>query len=194
MKKSWPFKFNTLECGAGGNCLFYCCARAISMHFEKYQDVSMIDIRNMLASTININNVSTFINKTREDNHDFMPAGTYKISSKLTQTLNPTERVKHIRKIVSTVGLAYQGSDITIRWLLTYSKWIRNNKIGFVILSSFGPAFTTVFDVPGENSSYYIMLFNSANSHWQLATFPDQCGASMIDSHAWHKYFDLLQV
>lgn len=69
--------------------------------------------------------------------------------------------VQQTQMHVRTNGWTYIGTDDTLQWMA------RKSHLGFVVLSSFGPDFTTV--IQNEHSTKYLMLYNIANSHWQLA-------------------------
>jgi hypothetical protein len=151
MNHKFNADFTIEECGGSGDCLFHVFAIALSRltHSRRY---SMVDIRKILANSINEDNLDMFHKYVMIDmNHLAVPS-----------TLN------NIQNLVKTSGWKFIGSDSVIRWLIG-TKEIHAFNIGVVIFSTHGPHFTSVIDLP--DTLIYLLIYNKSNLHWQLAKY-----------------------
>lgn len=149
------------ECGGNGSCLFYCLAVGASRLYN--QTWSMEYVRDRLAASITPSNVEQFLDLLIEDQ-----------SKNLVRDTVPFNRsfdAAAVQAVVSATGLGFQGTDIVLRWLLAHDPLFAGKKTGFVLFSSYGPAYTEILNE--ETATEFILLFNYANSHWQLANIVD---------------------
>ena len=149
------------ECGGNGSCLFYCIAVGASRLYN--QTWSMEYVRDRLAASVTPDNVQEFLAVLIEDQSKNLIKDTVKFDSSFD--------AKAVQEVVSATGPGFQGTDITLRWLLTHDPLFATKKTGFVLFSSYGPAYTEILNE--ESATDFILLFNHANSHWQLANLVD---------------------
>ena len=148
--------FQLEECGGGGDCLFHCLAVALTRLLVK--EITMAQVRCRVADTLTATTLPLFLTAIYEDQDKKVPVR----SPSLLET----------RRLVSTRGTTFQGTDTILRWLLQYDVLFQQLKLGFIILSSFGPGYTTIL---GENrAEFFILLFNHAGAHWQLVNMLDR--------------------
>jgi len=135
--KDHELKISIEECGGNGDCLFHAVARGFSKGLRK--TITMKQVRNMLADTLNTSNIAYFI----KDHGLNVPANNIEI----------------VKQYVSTCGNVYQGTDTSLLYLSKVTH------IGFMVFSSHGPAYTTFI---GKSSPTVLFLFNVPDRHWTL--------------------------
>jgi hypothetical protein len=181
------------ECGANGDCMFYVICRALKR--DMTLSVKVHELRLILARYITEYNVCEFINLTQDDeniskwNVQSFPFVRFRtlhpqmvlsddditdicndrsITHKTFDTTLPRNFIKrdNVKRVISREGWTYTGSDITLRYLLR-TRIFADRRLGFLILSSFGPSFVSVIDTP--TTEYYICMYNDRGRHWMLA-------------------------
>ena len=166
-----PLQFDIIECGKGGDCLFYTLAQALFLIDNV--NVDMIQLRKWMASTIKPENIREFCQEVCEEQKHYCPSGALNFELVLKQYCQHPNILSIIRQIVQRPGWTFQGTDGSLRWLLHHHPHFFNK--GFVIFSSWGFDHTQV--IKTSKSRDYILLFNNAHtSHWQLASMSGYCG------------------
>jgi hypothetical protein len=171
--KNWAdssFSLVLEECGGNGSCLFHCIAVAASRLMG--QKWSMEYVRDRIAATITPDTVQEFLALVMEDQSYQLLNGSVRFLA--------TDSADRVQEVVSATGSGFQGTDITLRWLLKHDPVFRS--VGFVLFSSFGPAYTEILNE--STATQFILLFNHSNAHWQLANLVDakNCAFSSITS------------
>jgi hypothetical protein len=159
--KDGTLQFILEECGGGGSCLFYCVAEGMSRLIN--QTWSMEYVRDRVANSITSETLPLFIDSMIEDQSQQTRVD--------GQRINHSYDLNSLRTLISSTGTAFQGTDIVIRWLLTYDPVFTRCAIGFILFSSFGPGYTQILNE--ESAEHFILLFNYANMHWQLMNVID---------------------
>lgn len=162
---------NLEECGAGGDCLFHVLGVALSRVLN--QDAKMTDIRKLLADSVTLETMDTFVKDVGEDQQEKIFHGSLAVES-LMIIQNKEERLCNLRNLIKTVGWSFPGTDVILRWFVTHCDELKSLNIGFVVFSTFGPGYTTVIGT--ESTTVYVLLFNHANAHWQLANVKGENG------------------
>ena len=165
------------ECGGNGSCLFHCVAVGASRLL--HQTWSMEYVRDRLAASITEKTLYEFIELLMEDQKQHIING--------SQQIDHSFDLQKIQELISEPGPRFQGSDITLRWLITRDPVFKKYGIGFVLFSSFGPGYTEILNE--EAANHFILLFNHANVHWQLVNVVDvdNRGFSSISSDTLQK-------
>jgi len=158
--KDSALAFYVEECGGGGDCLFHCIAKALTRLVS--EEITMTHIRDRLANTLSEETITEFLTNIKEDQDQQLLPGSKRVSV--------TEQVENVRKLVSSSGTTFPGTDVVLRWLLKHDDLFTYLKVGFVIFSTFGPGYTTILNKGADN---FILLFNHANMHWQLVNVID---------------------
>ena len=171
--KQWKkskFEFYIQDCGGNGDCLFH----VLSVAFTKLFGISfsMQDIRNKLASTLSIDTITFFLEQLCSDQKEYTLSGSTLIQpilSNLKENLITKDTALTIlQSIINKPGLYFQGTDVVLNWLIKYDQLLNQYSVGFVIFNSYGPSFLQT--CVSDNSCVFILLYNSPNQHWQLAS------------------------
>jgi hypothetical protein len=163
----FPLDISVVDAGASGDCLFYCLAALLTASCT--DAIDMQQARQLLAQCITALNMDDFV---RQSLNNSVPAG--------YRSLRMCHSLSSLRRLVRTQGFAYQGTDVSLAWLVKYDPWFVRHKVGFVIFSSYGPAFTSIVDTSTTTS--YMLLYNISSVHWQVAMLH---GQSHIDATTW---------
>jgi hypothetical protein len=167
--KKWSqstFEFELEECGSNGDCLFYVLSVALSRVLQ--ENVQMLHVRNLLAESIHLKNVDDFISAIGEDQNEKLFDGSLSVQA-LMSCSDINDRLTGIQALIKTPGWAFPGTDIALHWLVVHSSLVRELKIGFLVFSTFGPGYTSI--IRDQDTAIFLLLFNHANAHWQLANF-----------------------
>ena len=103
-KKS-PFSLVIQECGAAGDCMFHCLAVGLK-NITTTKSIDMMSIREMLSTSITLDNMEEFLKLTIEDHKNFVPSGSQRLECLLaliTANNNPECKQKVLgllRKII----------------------------------------------------------------------------------------------
>ena len=102
-----------------------------------------------------------FLECVADDQPTRSPAGVLPISMDMD--------LRQVQDMVSTPGQGFQGTDGVLRWVMNHDRNFKELGLGFVVLSSYGPGYTTVFN--NARTRLFILLYNDASAHWKLAYF-----------------------
>lgn len=151
------------ECGANGDCLFH-VLRAALAHMVGV-NATMLQVRVCFANSVTNHTVAAFLDCMLEDPRP--PAGLRHCHQLLGQN-RAQDACDRVRALISTPGTRFQGTDMCLRWMVCYCPVFVQNKLGFLVFSSFGPGYTT--EIKTATTEHFILLFNdAARDHWQLA-------------------------
>ena len=175
-----PYSFLIEECGGDGDCLFHVVANGLSRALD--DKVDMMTVRSLLATSVTPETVLDFVKRIGEDHKAFLPIGSidfnqFHFSHEDDGRNDLTDRV---RDIITTSGSLFQGTDECLSWMVQNCEVFLQHKIGFLVMSSFGPDYIARID--NKHTQIYILLFNHANIHWQLSNLVDHPSASVYCS------------
>ena len=149
------------ECGGDGSCLFYSIAVGASRLLN--QTWSMEYVRDRIASSITQDSLKEFLQLMIDDqSQKLLPNAT---------VIDSSYSLQQVQSLISEPGPRFQGTDAVLRWLVDRDPLFSEYGIGFVLFSSFGPEYTEILSEDSANC--FIILFNHANSHWQLGNVVD---------------------
>lgn len=158
--QSSSFRFLIEECGADGDCMFHVLRAALNNAVGT--KLTTANLRQVLASTITVDNVGSFIESVSEDQSKKIFTGSVSMSD--IKSDNKSNLASMIRTLILTPGWCFPGTDVVLRWLHKHS--VVFARIGFIVYSSFGPGYTTVIRKNADD--IFFLLFNQPNKHWQL--------------------------
>lgn len=162
-----PLKLKTVETGGGGDCMFSSLAYAIEKWSGK--KVYMQYIREELAQCINLGNVLSFVKVICEDHAEYTPSGAIDWNT-ISFPLEPPALLIMVRDMVLKPGESFQGTDIVLRYILQYSRYLQQLSVGIIAFNSFGPGFTEIYPRPSVLCrETYLCLYCHGNSHWKVA-------------------------
>lgn len=139
-----------LECGGNGDCLFHVQAYALSLLLNK--SISMNDVRDGLAKTLNENNIQSFIQDVLNEN---------------PSNIKPRS-LTEIQALIRKNGYDFIGTDKVVEWQTKHQ--FANLHMGILIITKFGKDFNPVFET--KTTCFYMMIYHVPNqSHWQLVKF-----------------------
>lgn len=154
------------DCGGEGDCMFHVISTALSISHKK--KITMETVRNALAESIQISNLSGFITRIKNDQKLQLLQGAVDFNKEYKEITDLEETLQRIRILVRKSGTEFQGTDEVLAWLVLNEPFFMSSEIGFLLFSEHGPQFTNIIQRP--STKYYIMLFNIPNKHWLLAT------------------------
>lgn len=170
-------EFYVEECGANGDCLFFCIAKALSRVLSNMK-ITMLDIRKTLAESVTKDNLLAFISSIIEDQDKKMLRGTFsfrRVANGLrTGRYTIEDALKVTQTVISKEGRRFQGTDTVLQWFVQHVPIFVNMNIRFLCFNDYGPAFIDCIKPPktGKNDrENYIILYNTPNTHWRLVNF-----------------------
>jgi hypothetical protein len=156
----------TIEAGGGGDCMFHAVANCLSKWIG--QKISMQDVRNELALSIDVECVDALIKEVADDHAAFVPRGGCNLNKVKFSALSGS-RVNQMRRLAVSPGTRFQGTDVLLRQLVDHSSYFVKRSVGALTLNAFGPGFSGVMPpIVTHQRDHYIVLYCSNNAHWQM--------------------------
>jgi hypothetical protein len=157
-------RISPIQAGAGGDCLFHSIAHTLRKWLAP-QTVTMENVREELALTLNPDNIKAYIDSIREEHKTHLPRGAIDWNV-LKFPDDCQSAIRQAAALVVQKGHTYQGTDTDIE-LLTKSSFFSRENVGIIVFSIHGPGYTTIF--PENERNYYICIYCDGG-HWQAVS------------------------